>query len=113
MSAVPLTVAAPLVLFASVAITVGVWAALALVVPPSAESLWLTQAVAVSAGALFAARWSGQSRWARSAVPAFAFNILALQHLRTHGVTLVGVVLVAVAVGLNALHVSAMRARQG
>ena len=54
MPAVPLTVVAPLVVFASVAITVGVWAALSLVVRPSAESLWWTQAVAVSAGALFA-----------------------------------------------------------
>jgi hypothetical protein len=111
MPAVPLTVVAPLVLFASMAITAGVWAALTLVVRPSAESLWWTQAVAVSAGALFAARWGGQSRWARSAVPAFAFNILALQHLRTQGVTLVGAVLIAVAVGMNVLHVSAMRAR--
>jgi hypothetical protein len=69
--------------------------------------------LALSAGALFAARWSGHSRWARSAVPAFALSMLALQHVRTHGVTIIGAVLCAIAVAVNVLHVSAMRARQG
>jgi hypothetical protein len=44
-------------------------------------------------------------------VPAFAVTVLAGQYLMAHGLTLAGVGLVGVAIAVNVLHVTSIRAR--
>ncbi|MGV3518236.1 hypothetical protein [Luteitalea sp.] len=111
MPLVPRSLGYPLVIFASVAVAVGMWAALPAVVGHSAESAWWVRSLALSSGWLFAAWCVGDSRWARTSVPAFAVTVLAGQYLMAHGLTLAGVGLVGVAIAVNVLHVTSIRAR--
>jgi hypothetical protein len=111
MPLVPRAMVYPLVIFASVAVAVGMWAALPAVLGHSDESAWWVRSLSLSAGWLFAAWCVGDSRWARTSVPAFAVTVLAGQYLMAHGLTLAGVGLVGVAIAVNVLHVTSIRAR--